>query len=198
MRRAAVLCAVLLAAACGDDAPVTSTEPVRGAPLRRPAQPREPEPPPAEAVRPEPAATRGGVPCFTFEQMSDFAYAPPKIQFDAAGDRLPVPAWEDTVPRRIYELAGTKLSVEGYVIPLDYEEGTFGRCIVAAFLPSCCFGDTIRPNQWVRVEMKDKRRVAYERGPHRATGVIRIVPHDSELALTELYQMTAESVEPVE
>jgi hypothetical protein len=84
------------------------------------------------------------------------------------------------------------------VIPLDYEDGAYSKFILAAFLPSCCFGDTIRPNQWVEVTMKDGKRVQFERGLNRATGVLRLVPHDSQDSASKLYLLTGESVEPVE
>lgn len=154
------------------------------------------EPPPvAKGARPP--ANKPEPEALELITLGNFEYAPPPIERDDEGEVVLRP-WPDPVPQRIYDLDGKRISVEGYVIPLDYREETFTRFLLAQFMPACCFGDTIRPNQWIQVEMEDDKRVKFAKGPNRVVGVLQVVAHDSEDALTMLYRMTGESVEAVE
>ncbi len=63
---------------------------------------------------------------------------------------------EPNPPASVLALNGQKVSIRGYVIPLDLDNEGMNSFIVVPFLEMCHFGALGGPNQWVMVTMKGK------------------------------------------
>jgi hypothetical protein len=65
------------------------------------------------------------------------------------------------IPENIRAFDGKKIAIQGYMIPMEYEDNGAKRFVLSQFVPACCFGDTIRMNQWIDVQMADGKRTKY-------------------------------------
>lgn len=133
---------------------------------------------------------------------------PPDPDADAsAGGRddlaVPAPSPEHTgpsgettseVPKKIKLLGGRSVSVEGYMIPLEFDEdGAVRKFLLSRYMQGCCFGMLPQANELVLVKMVNPEGTAYE--PYLtvlATGTFRVHDKGTALgALKTLYEIDA-------
>lgn len=68
---------------------------------------------------------------------------------------------DDQVPAEIKALDGKPITVQGYMVPIDFRKGGTNEFILVSVIPSCFFCQVPMPNQWVEVKMKDGERIPY-------------------------------------
>ena len=97
----------------------------------------------------------------------------------------------------IEELDGEKISIRGYLVPLDFEATDAKAFVLVPFIGACVHVPPPPPNQVIFIEYeKGLAMKALEENmwtPFRVTGIMRAVPAKTELADVG-YQMVASSV----
>ncbi len=212
-RAASAVFAALLVAGCGDSAakPVAPAPDVKGAPLKReapttpesapapatdapqlgdvagatPAAP-QPAPTPPAAKAPSPPAAADDFKTVTFDELAGFDYA---LYAEDAKNPHEVPA-------KIQALAGKRVAVDGYMMPLQYEAGGAKKFILMKNQFGCCYAATPKLNEWVEVTMEGGSVAEYQ--PHvlvTAWGVLDVKPQARDGMATGLYQMKGSKVE---
>lgn len=68
---------------------------------------------------------------------------------------------DEQIPAEIKALDGTNITVQGYMVPIDFRKGGTNEFILVSVIPSCFFCQVPMPNQWVEVKMKGGERVPY-------------------------------------
>jgi hypothetical protein len=96
----------------------------------------------------------------SFEVLSGFDYAGMKPG-DMVMDRPKRTGRPADIPRQVRALSGRRVAIEGFVVPLDFDEGGATEFILNASFDMCSFGAIARPNDWILVRMKDGRRTPF-------------------------------------
>lgn len=226
MKLALPLFAAALLTACSDTVPDYGIGPFRGAlfemgslePL--PVRPSEitddievaaaPEPVAVEVVEPETieeatplqpeqieveASTEPDpdeeVQLMNFDDMADFDYTAPTLDEIEGGTERP-----QQVPAEILAFDNALVEIEGYMIPIEVEQGKVRSFILSRTLSGCCFGDMPNIQEWVDVKMQDGTDADYiPYAPVLVIGRMSVGELVDEYGITSLYRMTAESVE---
>lgn len=76
-------------------------------------------------------------------------------------------------PAAVRELDGMRVSVVGYMIPLDWEEEEVTRFMLVRDLAACCFGGIPRPDEWIEVRPASPTD-HWEYVPVRVTGTLSV------------------------
>lgn len=102
---------------------------------------------------------------------------------------------DDQIPADVKALSGQKISIAGYMIPIDFRKGGTNEFILVKIVPSCFFCQQPMPNEWIEVKVKDGRRVPYSGdNPITVTGVIDIGSRYEDDIFLSLYRMEADDV----
>lgn len=164
----------------------------------------------AEAVEPapEPAATETAEEPknVTFDELAGFVWVDPNApKTDPAADAAPTterhggPKGEKTseVPASVLALAGKPITVEGYMIPLEFgDDGNVKRFLLSRYMMGCCFGAIPAANEMVLVEMPTDQGAIYE--PYYtvlATGKFKVSSEGAKVGgMTCLYSLAGTKV----
>ena len=126
-----------------------------------------------------------------FDDLSDFDYEPPTIDEIESGVERP-----QQIPDEILALDKRQVEVEGYMIPMDVEDGEVLTFILSRTLAGCCFGDMPNILEWVDVRMVAGETADYvPYAPVLVTGRLYVGESVDEYGITSVYRMTAETVE---
>jgi hypothetical protein len=100
-----------------------------------------------------------------FSDLTGFGYMPKSpTRADALKTKLEtqVPLEEDSqIPTNIKALNGKKVALQGYMIPVDFEQGGTNDFLLVQVVPTCYFCQQPQPNEWVEVKTKDGKRIPY-------------------------------------
>ncbi len=138
--------------------------------------------------------TADGTTKVSLAYLANFTYDPPQLEYDAAG-KAKMPA-TDTVPKSVRALSGRRVAVDGYMAPIDFENGTCSKFALMPALPTCCYGCAMTGNNWIAVTMKSGTRADCV-APYsvHVEGVLAVNGLDDELS--PLYTLTAETATAV-
>lgn len=158
-------------------------EPVEQIMIAEPEAPEEIAP-----VEPDPNEE---VQLMNFDDMADFDYTAPTLdEIDNATER------PEQVPAEILAFNNALVEIEGYMIPIEVEQGKVRSFILSRTLSGCCFGDMPNIQEWVDVRMQDGTDADYiPYAPVLVIGRMSVGELVDEYGITSLYRMTAESVE---
>jgi hypothetical protein len=113
-----------------------------------------------KVVRPDGPDTRGYVP-LDFGVLGSFVYET-RRPWELLADRgKPEGERRSVIPRGIRRLSGRRVVLEGFMMPLDYDETGVGEFILNGGYDMCAFGAPTRVNEWVLVRMKDGGRTRF-------------------------------------
>ncbi len=125
----------------------------------------------------------------TFRTLSSFAYfETPQLA------EVPTVSERETIPEEIRKLNGVRVSVDGYMLPLDFDKGGVGTFILNASYDMCQFGAPTVVTQRVDVTMTDNRRTAYTHMPIRVYGVLEVGEEYQSGRVISIYRMKADAV----
>jgi len=85
----------------------------------------------------------------TFDVLSDFQYPFPPYGKKLSDRKI-------TPPADVQKLNSQKVSVSGYMLPLDMDAKGVTKFILVRYLDTCCYGLFGDPNEWVVVTMAKK------------------------------------------
>ena len=126
-----------------------------------------------------------------FDDLADFEYTPPTLEEIENGTERP-----EQVPASVIAFDGKVVEIEGYMIPIEVEQGKVQSFILSRTLSGCCFGDMPNIQEWVDVKMEEGESADYiPYAPVLVIGRISVGEQVDEYGITSLYRMTAESVE---
>lgn len=94
----------------------------------------------------------------SWDTLGGFFYQPP----DPDAEPIPgLPKPKNEIPKSIQAMNGKKVLLQGYMVPLRTKKGEVTEFILCKFVPACCFGDTIKMNEWVHVKMQQDKSCQY-------------------------------------
>ncbi|MCA8941493.1 MAG: DUF3299 domain-containing protein [Planctomycetes bacterium] len=100
------------------------------------------------------------------------------------------------MPKAIKKLDGKKLMMTGFMLPIDEVENIKEFLLVQS-LWSCCYGQPPDINGIVRVVMKGKSRIDYQFDPIKIIGEFKVEAYVEDGYCLDIYQLHADSVEPI-
>jgi hypothetical protein len=125
----------------------------------------------------------------TFRTLSSFEYFETPV---LAG--VPTTSARETIPEAILKLNGARVSVDGFMLPLDYDKGGVSTFILNASYDMCQFGAPTVVTQRVDVTMTNNRRTAYTHTPIRVYGVLEVGEQYEDGRVVSIYRMKADAV----
>ena len=109
------------------------------------------------------------------------------------------PAWADEqvdamIPTRIQAATGKKISVDGFMIPLEYKGREVTKFILAMNQNTCCFGGNPQVHEFIIVTapgdgVEDQMDI-----PLRVTGHLQVGAFRHQGTLSGIYRLSAQSV----
>ena len=95
----------------------------------------------------------------SFEKLGGYLYEPP----DPEGTvEIPgLPKTKNEIPDSIKAFHGKKVHLQGFMVPTRIEKGAVKAFVLCQTLPQCCFGDSLRMNQWIIVKMAGDKSATY-------------------------------------
>jgi hypothetical protein len=99
------------------------------------------------------------------------------------------------MPKQLEKLSGKTVMMTGFMLPIDEVENIKEFLLVQS-LWSCCYGQPPDINGIVRVVMKNKR-IDYSFEPLKVIGQFKIIASYEDGYCIDIYQLHADSVEPI-
>jgi len=142
-----------------------------------------------------PAAT--DEPAYTYtswETLAGYFYEPPDAMI--TGLNLPsLPKPKSEIPERIKALKDTQVLVTGYMIPVQMRKGAVTAFVLCRTIPACCFGDSFKMNEWIRVTMQKDQSTQYVPDQQITVfGTLDVGEIKDEDIVISIYRMTADQV----
>lgn len=200
---ATLLAALALAAASCADAPDASvaTVAVHGAAIDGSEDAAPAASPPAAEPLAEapPTAADAGPLRLTYQDLSLVDY-----DVDAMLDCMLFPeAYDDedrqhlAFPDELTRLMGREVSIVGYMIPGDLDQGEVKDFMLVRDLLGCCFGGTPMPDEWIDVVMEPGESAEYRPYlPMRVTGEMSLGGEQDEAGFAMgIYKLRASDVQ---
>jgi hypothetical protein len=109
------------------------------------------------------------------------------------------PAWADQqisamIPDRIRAADGKRVSVDGFMIPLEYNGKKVSKFILAMNQNTCCFGGNPQIHEFIIVSMAGAGANDEMDIPLRVKGVLHVAVNRNQGKLSGIYQMDAQRV----
>jgi hypothetical protein len=132
----------------------------------------------------------------SFDQLAGFAVnITPELDYTT--NRT---AWADAqinamIPAAIKHYNGKTVSVEGYLMPLDFKDGKVTAFILTRGQPACCFGALPQLHELIYVRAKEAgAKSSLSCMPVRVRGVLHVGAQRVRGSLTGIYRMDADDV----
>lgn len=118
----------------------------------------------------------------TFNALASFTYP----------DDTPPGQDDAVVPERVRRLDGRKISIVGFMLPLDFDGQGVGEFVLNASYDMCYFGAPTTPNQFIAVRMTERRRGPVVHTPLMVMGTMKIRPERRNGKVVGLYYLDAD------
>lgn len=128
----------------------------------------------------------------TFDLLGDYDYTEPLITNGKAPANTP-----SQIPANVKSLNGKKVVIQGYFYPMDVENGgTIKDFLLLRNQIYCCFGDAVRINEWISVEMSDGKAIKadFTSRPVTLYGTLEVGEKFDNGCLLNLYRMKADKM----
>ncbi|MEX2216728.1 MAG: DUF3299 domain-containing protein [Phycisphaeraceae bacterium] len=100
------------------------------------------------------------------------------------------------IPQPIKAINGKQVVIEGYMMPIDFEDGGTNEFILTRVIPSCFYCQPMQLNDWIEVKMAGGKRVPYvPDAPIRVFGTIKVGEVYEDGFIVCLYQITGTKVD---
>jgi len=162
------------------------------APVAIPVPAAIPAPPAPKVAEPEPKKDPANDPpmAITFAKLGGYRYYPPASR-TKPGEK---PVAKSAIPEAVRALDGRKVSIEGYMIPIDFQKGKIISFILSKAMFGCCYGDSPQINEVIKVVSADGKPMSYLTMP-RVTGILEVGEEfDSEGYIDSIYRIKADAV----
>jgi len=126
-----------------------------------------------------------------FDILSGYEYMIPTLVVDKETEE----ELKDQIPDYIKALDEDKVSLEGYMVPLDIENEKVKSFILTNSMMLCCFGTMPWINEWVYVEMEEDHAAEfYNDTVIRVSGVLDVGEEIEDGIVLSLYRMEGHDV----
>jgi hypothetical protein len=119
----------------------------------------------------------------SFGLLSSFTYGDPVAPASVN------PRGRAKVPDAILALNGRQVAIDGFMLPIDYDDGGVTRFLLNASFDMCQFGAPSAVNERVDVTMTDGRRTVFTHRPIRVYGQFEVGERREGGRLVSLYRM---------
>ncbi len=104
------------------------------------------------------------------------------------------------IPDEVFALDGKQVRIEGYMIPLKFDDGKVKSFFLSRYMMGCCFGVLPKANEVIEVEMVDEGTYYDAYMPFLVTGKMFVMPDgtDDEKYLKTIYVIKATKCEYAE
>ncbi len=138
---------------------------------------------------------KNGYKSLSFAAISEFEYSIFDVMAAAeeqAGPDIPL---HEQIPKNIRALNGRKVSIEGFIIPIEQEREKLRTFLLVKSRAICCFGVPPRMNEWIYVEMRGERRAEFARDvPALVSGELEVGEEVQDGIVMSIYRMKADAV----
>lgn len=127
-----------------------------------------------------------------FDILSSYEYMIPTLVVDKETEEQ----LKNQIPEYVKTLDDTKVSIEGYMVPLDIKDEKVKSFILTNSMMLCCFGAMPWINEWVYVEMEGESTADFFNDTViRVSGVLDVGEEIEDGIVLSLYRMDGQSVE---
>ncbi len=99
------------------------------------------------------------------------------------------------VPEAVRALNGRAVSIQGYMVPVEYDDEGTTRFVLLRCTLACCFGKLPRVNEWIDVTVIGGKKVpCVQDRPVEVSGRLIVKEDLQEGSLVGLYSLEAEKV----
>jgi hypothetical protein len=126
----------------------------------------------------------------TFGVLAGFAYGEPRgpSGVDLSGSP------REIVPHAVTALSGRRVSVSGFMLPLDFDGEGVTEFLLNANYDMCYFGAPTRPNDFIVVRMRDGRRTRFVHTPVVVFGTLEVGEERKGDRVVSLYRMIGDAI----
>ena len=104
---------------------------------------------------------------------------------------------EDQIPKYVRDLNGTKVVIEGYMVPIDVDGERIKSFILTNSRMMCCYGAMPWINEWIFVEMENKDGADFFNDTTiRVKGILDVGEEIEDGMVISLYRMRGDAVLP--
>ena len=108
-------------------------------------------------------------------------------------------AWADAqvnamIPANIRALDHREFSVDGFMIPAQFEKGKVVEFLLSRTPPACCYGGVPEIHEWIKVRVKPPGVPPEVYNIVRAHGVLSVGAERLDGTLTSIYRLDADKV----
>jgi len=130
-----------------------------------------------------------------FALLSNFEYRQPTAKEWQADSEAVRSSSAKRIPPELMALSGTKVAIEGFMNPIDFDrEGVKSFALVHNSI-GCCFGMFPRMNEWVSVEMAGERKAEfYSVEPATVYGVLEVGEEFEGAYVVSIFRIKADHV----
>ncbi len=126
-----------------------------------------------------------------FDILAGYEYMIPTLVVDKETEEQ----LKDQIPDYIKALDDSKVSLEGYMVPLDIEDEKVKSFILTNSMMLCCFGSMPWINEWVYVEMDEGHAADFFNDTViRVSGVLDVGEEIEDGIVLSLYRMQGQDV----
>ncbi len=113
--------------------------------------------------------------------------------------KIPLPD-PPNIPAEIKALSGTKITIKGFMIPIEVDPDGVSRFALVKNQMACCYGVAPNPNEWIYVVMERGKKTQIMMDQIVTVyGTLRVSGTITEGGINSLYQLECERVKgPVE
>lgn len=138
-------------------------------------------------------AVKREYPFVRFSQLTHLdAPLPPRHDQGSASRPAPVASLIPSAARAFHQ---QKVSIRGYVVPIDVDRNGISEFILSSNIDSCHFGVIGGPDEWIYVKMSGNRRMpAPGTAPVTVFGVLEVGEDVKDGLVDSLYRMRGDRV----
>jgi hypothetical protein len=97
-------------------------------------------------------------------------------------------------PTEVQALDGKKVTIDGYMIPIDFEKGKVRSFLLSRSMMGCCYADSPQITEMIKVVPADGKMVSFQ-ALARVTGILEVGEEkDSEGYVESVYRIKADIV----
>lgn len=135
---------------------------------------------------------------YALDAASPLAQHTPKMPLPEKEAGAPEP--EKGIPEAVRKMHGQKVRIEGYMIPLKFEDGKVKTFFLSRYMMGCCFGVLPRANELIEVTMVEGKGAYYDAYmPFVVVGTFEVVEDGTDPEfLQSVFRMKGDSADYAE
>lgn len=144
-----------------------------------------------------------------FNEMADFPYyvldpddpdmviGPEEAADDEQAKKIKALAklGDKQIPKEVQDLHGKKVTVVGFMIPIEFDKGTTNEFVLIRVVPSCFFCQKPQITDWIEIKVEEGKRFECNTAdPLQITGTMKIGAVREDGIVTSIFRMEADGM----